>query len=228
MMKNLPKVAIIGGTGSLGSGLAKRWALAGYPVVVGSRSSEKAALAAKNIKMAGISANVEGTDNETAAAQGEIVVITVPFSNHARILENIKNAVSKKIVVDTTVPLMPPKVGTVQLPAAGSAALTAQELLGADTRIVSAFHNVASQKLHDMEPVDCDILVCSNKKADREIVIGLVEALGMRGLHAGPIANSIATEALTSVLITINQNYKVAGAGLKITGNLLTSESKNT
>ena len=123
---------------------------------------------------------------------------------------------------------MPPKVGTVQLPAAGSAALTAQELLGADTRIVSAFHNVASQKLHDMEPIDCDILVCSNKKADREIVIGLVEALGMRGLHAGPIANSIATEALTSVLITINQNYKVAGAGLKITGNLLTSESKNT
>ena len=79
-----------------------------------------------------------------------------------------------------------------------------------------------------MEPIDCDILVCSNKKADREIVIGLVEALGMRGLHAGPIANSIATEALTSVLITINQNYKVAGAGLKITGNLLTSESKNT
>ena len=227
MINNPQKIAIIGGTGSLGSGLALRWAQAGYPVIIGSRSSEKAALAAEKIGTTSCANAVEGTDNQTAAAQGDIVVITVPYSSHARILENIKDAVSGKIVVDTTVPLILPKVGTVQLPSAGSAALITQEILGDNAEVVSAFQNVAAHKLHGTQAIDCDVLVCGNKKAARGIVIGLVEALGMRGLHAGPIANSVATEALTSVLIVINKNYNVADAGLKITGHLRISEPGN-
>lgn len=224
MTNNFLRIAIIGGTGSLGRGLAIQWARAGYPVIIGSRSGEKAARAAEQIGSAKGAPVVQGTDNKTAAARGEIVVITVPFANHAAILNEIEDAVSGKIVVDTTVPLMPPKVGTVQLPAAGSAALFTHDVLGAKAEVVSAFHNVAAKKLHDGQSMDCDILVCGNKRAAREVVIGLVEAIGMRGIHAGPIANSAATEALTSVLISINRNYKVAGAGLVITGDLTASE----
>lgn len=227
MTNNLPRIAIIGGTGSLGSGLAIQWARAGYPVIIGSRSGEKAARAAEQIETANGAPAVQGTDNKTAAARGEIVVITVPFANHAAILNEIEDAVSGKIVVDTTVPLMPPKVGTVQLPAAGSAALFTHEVLGAKAEVVSAFHNVAAKNLHDGQSMDCDILVCGNKRAARDVVIGLVEAIGMRGIHAGPIANSAATEALTSVLISINRNYKVAGAGLVITGDLTASEPES-
>ncbi len=228
MVNNLPRLAIIGGTGSLGGGLAIRWARAGYPVSIGSRSSEKAVLAAAQIKPGQGAPAVQGTDNNTAAALGEIVVITVPFASHGAILKDIEDAVSGKIVVDTTVPLMPPKVGTVQLPAAGSAALMTHKMLGAEAEIVSAFHNVAADKLHEADDIECDILVCGNKRAARDAVIGLVEAIGLRGLHAGPLANSAATEALTSVLITMNRIYKVPGAGLRITGQLIFSETEST
>ena len=227
MNQPLPKLAIIGGTGALGSGLAKRWAQAGYPVIIGSRSSEKASLAAEEITSQNHTLSVIGTDNHTAAVQGEVIVIAVPFSSHAEILHSIKDTVSEKIVVDTTVPLKPPKVGTVQLPEAGSAAIITQQILGAETKVVSALHNVAAHKLHDQEPIDCDVLVCGNIKTAREVVIGLIEALGMRGLHAGPIANSVAIEAMTSVLITINRFYKVADAGFKITGDLISGEKEN-
>ena len=123
--------------------------------------------------------------------------------------------------MDTTVPLEPPKVGTVQLPSTGSAALITQKLLGQNADVVSALHNVAAHKLDGDDTVDCDVLVCGNKRKARQLVIELVETIGMRGIHAGPIENSVATEAMTSVLITINRHYKVADAGFKITGNLV-------
>ena len=224
-MNDFPKLAIVGGTGLLGSGLAMRWAKAGYPVIIGSRSREKATIAAKQIKPGLDALAVQGTDNNTAAAEGEIVVITVPFASHGVTLNEIKEFVSGKIVIDATVPLVPPKVGTVHLPVGGSAALMAHEILGANSEIVSAFHNVAADKLYNADAIDCDILVCGNNRAARDTVIELVEAIGLRGLHAGPLANSVATEALTSVLITMNRIYKVAGAGLKITGELTTTGS---
>ena len=220
MSDTFPTLTVIGGTGALGSGLALRWAGAGYPIIIGSRSSEKAVKAAQELNAGNNVHRVHGTDNKSAAEQGDIVLITVPFSNHNTILQEISRAVIGKIVVDATVPLVPPKVGTVQLPRVGSAALLTQEALGKHADVVAAFHNVAAEKLRSSGAIDCDVLVCGNKVSARQEAIKLVEVLGMRGLHAGPIGNSVAAEALTSVLITINQLYQVNGAGIRITGDL--------
>ena len=221
MTDPLPTLAIIGGTGALGGGLARRWAHAGYPVVIGSRSAEKAADVAAGLTAADGAPPVRGADNKSAAQTGDVVVITVPFGNHAAILEEIRTSVEGKLVIDATVPLVPPKVGTVQLPDSGSAAQMTHEILGEHANVVSAFHHIAADKLHQDGAIECDVLVCGNKKAARQSVITLIEALGMRGLHAGPIANSAAVEAMTSVLITINRTYKVSGTGIRVTGNLV-------
>lgn len=213
-----PTLAVIGGTGALGNALATRWARAGYSVNLGSREAEKARRAADKLEVdAGLS-NVVGLENAAAALASDVVVLAVPYASHADILADIKDAVAGKIVVDTTVPLVPPKVGTVQLPPEGSAAKSAQYYLGKTVTVVSALHNVAAAKLGGDKPVDCDVLVCGDKKSARDQVIELVAALGLRGLHAGPLANSAAAEALTSILITVNRHYGVDGAGIRITG----------
>ena len=219
-----PTLAIIGGTGALGTGLAMRWAGAGYPVVLGSRSSEKAKAAARDIEPGNGAPSVRGDDNLGAARAGDIVVIAVPFSSHDAILGEIGDAVVGKIVVDAVVPLVPPRVSLVQLPAQGSAAQIAHERIGDTARVVSAFHNVGAAKLRAGGAVDCDVLVFGNDRSARDSVIALAEAIGTRGIDGGPIANSVAAEALTSILIGINRRYKVDGAGLRITGNFSTSE----
>jgi NADPH-dependent F420 reductase len=220
MDNSLPTLAVIGGTGALGGALAGRWAAAGYPVIVGSRAAEKAVAAAGEITPAEDAPPAKGMANAEAAAAGDIVVVTVPFASHDAILRDIKNACAGKIVVDATVPLVPPKVARVQLPPAGSAAVAGQKLLGDSVKVVSAFHNVAAHKLAQGAAVDCDVLVCGDDKAARETVVALAEALGLRALHAGPLANSVAAEALTSILIGINRRYNVDGAGIRITGEL--------
>jgi NADPH-dependent F420 reductase len=206
-------IAILGGTGDLGSGLAKRWLAAGHTVVIGSRSAEKAAAFAKEL-----GAKVQGYDNLAAAKAADIIVLAVPFSNHEATINEIKDAAQGKIVVDAAVPLVPPKVSTVQLPAEGSAAQIAQRLFGDGVKVVSAFHNVGATKLHAGERVDCDVLVFGNDKEAREIVIALAGGVATRGVDGGVLANSAAAEALTSVLIGINRRYKVLGAGIRITG----------
>lgn len=213
-----PTLAIIGGTGALGSGLAMRWAAAGYPVILGSRSRGKAEAAAREIKPGNGAPLVRGDDNAGAARAGDIVVIAVPFSNHNAILDEIKDAVTGKIVIDAVVPLVPPKVSLVQLPAQGSAAQIAQGRLGESARVVSAFHHVGAAKLRAGGAVDCDVLVFGNDREARDTVIALAAAIGTRGIDGGPIANSVAAEALTSVLIGINRRYKIDGAGIRITG----------
>jgi len=214
-----PIIAVIGGTGELGSALAKRWAVAGYPVVLGSRSKQKAQAAAEKMNAdAAPSAAVTGEDNRTAAAAAEIVIIAVPYASHESILDEIKPAVAGKIVVDAVVPLVPPKVSVVKLPPDGSAALIAQRLLAGTARVQAAFHNVSAAKLHSSGPVDCDVLVFGDEQAARAVVIELANAAGTRGVDGGPLANSAAAEALTSVLIGINRRYKVEGAGIRITG----------
>lgn len=213
-MADKPTIAIIGGTGDLGSGLAMRWAKAGYPIVLGSRAREKAEAAAKEMA----SANVRGDDNAGAARAADIIVIAVPYANHEAMLDAIKPVSDGKIVVDAVVPLVPPKVSTVQLPPEGSAAVAAQRRLGETVRVVSAFHNVGAAKLRGGGPVDCDVLVCGNDKDARDIVIALADGAGARGLDGGALANSVAAEALTSILIGINRRYKVNGAGIRITG----------
>jgi 8-hydroxy-5-deazaflavin:NADPH oxidoreductase len=213
-----PTLAIVGGTGTLGSGLARRLALAGYVVILGSRSAEKAEEAARKLPRADAGPAARGASNAEAAKAADVVIVTVPWESQAKILDEIAPHVAGKLVVDTTVPLVPPRVARVQLPAEHSAALTAQERLGAGVRVVSAFHNVAGHKLQKDEAVECDVLVFGDDPKDREVVVGLARDAGLRGVHAGPLANSVAAEALTSVLIGINRNYKVDGAGIRITG----------
>jgi len=160
---------------------------------------------------------VQAMENLAAAQAADIVTLTVPFSHQSTTLEVVKPALQGKILIDVTVPLVPPKVARVQLPEAGSAGQIAQNLLGEDVHVVSAFQNVAAAHLQEGRGVDCDVLVSGNKKVAREQVIKLVEAAGMRGFHAGMINNAAAAEALTSVLITINKQYG-CHAGITISG----------
>jgi 8-hydroxy-5-deazaflavin:NADPH oxidoreductase len=215
-MSDKPVIAVVGGTGSLGSGLARLWSQAGYRVVIGSRSKEKAEAVARELGCgAGI---VCGDHNRGAARSGDIVVLSVPYANHDASVDEIKADVPGKIVVDATVPLVPPNVAVVHLPGAGSPAVVAQRLLGPEARVVSAFHNVGAKKLQGGEKADCDVLVFGDDRAAREQIIELAGLVATRGIDGGSLANSVAAEALTSVLIAINRRYKVAGSGIRITG----------
>ena len=225
MTAPLPVIGILGGTGALGKGLAIRWAAAGYPIVIGSREAAKAESAAGSITAGAGAVAVRGMDNVAAAQVAEIAVVTVPFANHMAILRDVRPVLSGKILIDTTVPLVPPKVATVQLPPEGSAAVAAQKFLGPAVRVISAFQNVAAHKLQTGQPIDCDVLICGDDKAARETVIGMAKALGLRGIDSGALANSVAAEALTSILIGINRRYKVDGAGIRITGDFGASGS---
>jgi len=212
-----PVIAIIGGTGDLGTGLARLWAGAGYPVVLGSRAKERAQAAAQDMS-ARTGGDLRGDDNRAAAQGADVVVVCVPYANHDAILDDIKPVMAGKVLVDAVVPLVPPKVSLVQLPAEGSPALVAQRMLGADVRVASAFHNVGAKKLHDGERADCDVLVFSDDRATREQVMALADVVATRGVDGGMLANTVAAEALTSVLIAINRRYKIPGAGIRITG----------
>jgi NADPH-dependent F420 reductase len=212
-------IAVLGGTGKEGKGLAYRWAKAGYRVLIGSRSSEKAVTAASEImELLEGSSSVVGTTNQEAAKQADIVVLTVPYSAHRDTLESVKDALKGKILVDVTAPLVPPKVSKVQMPPAGSAAQEAKEIVGEDVEVVAAFQNVAHEYLLGEEDVECDVLVTGTSKKARAEVIRLVEAADLIGWDAGPIENSVVVEGLTSVLININRIYGSKHAGIKITG----------
>ena len=219
-----PLIGIVGGTGEVGRGLARRWARAGYSVLIGSRRLDSAEASAGALNTAaeaegwaGESGAVRGLENSDAAQRAELLVVTVPFAFQASTLASIAPKVQGKIVVDVTVPLVPPKVARVQLPAQGSAGQIAQRILGDAVRVVSALQNVAAAHLHTDAPIACDVLVCGNDKGARQTVIELMADIGIRGLHAGLIDNAAAAEALTSVLINLNKRYKTH-TGIKITG----------
>jgi NADPH-dependent F420 reductase len=219
MADKRPTLSFIGGTGDLGSGLAWRFARAGYPVIIGSRTVGKAVQAAAKMNAQG-SLSVSGASNEEAAVTGDIVFMTVPFTSHEVTLASIREAVQGKILVDSTVPLVPPKIMRVQLPAGGCAAKQAQDLLGEGVRVVSAFQNVAAAHMQSSRErfEDCDVLVAGNDADARETIVGLAEKIGFKAWHAGGIDNSAVAEALTSVLIFINKRYGISGAGIHITG----------
>lgn len=217
MNSPLSVIGVIGGTGKLGTALAWRLSSAGYDLIVGSRSEEKARAAAAELSAA-TGRMVMSGNNVFAAANAELVIVSVPYASQEEILREIRDSVHGKLVVDTTVPLVPPKVMRVQLPAEGCAALRARALLAPGTKVVSAFHNVAAHKLATDAHVDCDVLIFGDEKDERQRVVDLCRAAGLRGLHAGALANSAAAEALTSVLIFINRHYAVDGAGIRIHG----------
>jgi len=212
------RIAVLGGTGAEGGGLAYRWANAGHSVTIGSRDAARAAAAAAALNARIGRETLKGCGNEDAVKDADIVVLAVPYAAQMSTALSVKDGLAGKILVDVTAPLKPPKVGTVQLPEGGSCVAALQAALP-EVRLVSAFQNVSAHHLPDADHrIDCDVLVCGDDKAARERVIGLVQAAGMRGIHAGPLANSAASEALTSVLIFINRNYKIAGSGIRITG----------
>lgn len=222
MQADIKKIAILGGTGALGGGLARRWAKAGHHIVIGSREQAKAEEALVGLtdimKQRGEAIGaISALDNRAAAAAADIVVITVPASHQITTLESVKDQLQGKILIDVTVPLVPPKVSVVQMPAEGSAGMRAQAFLGESVLVVSAFQNVAADHLLEGCDIDCDVLVSGDSKDARDTVIQLVEDAGMRGFHAGPIANSVAAEALTSILISINRQFK-CHAGIRISG----------
>jgi 8-hydroxy-5-deazaflavin:NADPH oxidoreductase len=212
-------IAVLGGTGKEGKGLAYRWARAGYHVLIGSRTPEKAITTTSEIiELLEGSGSVVGMSNLEAAQQANIVVLTVPYSAHRTTLEGVKDALKGKLLIDVTVPLVPPKVTKVQMPPAGSAAQEAKEIVGEGVEVVAAFQNISHEHLLTDSDVECDVLVTGTSKAARAEALTLVEAAGLTGWDAGPIENSVVVEGLTSVLININKQYGSTHAGIKITG----------
>lgn len=217
-MSGKESIAILGGTGDLGTGLAIRWSRAGHEIVIGSRTLEKAQNAVANLQKISPETPARAMENADAAAAGEIVVLTVPAEHQVSTLETVRAGLSGKILIDVSVPLVPPRVGTVQLPEAGSAGKRAQDFLGDDVMVVSAFQNIAAHLLQQDIHIECDVLVAGNRRAARDKVIELAAEAGLTGWHAGPIDNAAAAEALTSILIQINRRHDISHSGIRIVG----------
>ena len=212
-------IAVIGGTGKEGYGLALRWANAGHRVIVGSRTEDKAQAAAGTINETLGRTAAAGAANPDAASRADIIVLAVPFSAQQATAQDIRASLDGKILIDVTVPLKPPKVNRVSLPDGRSAVEALQEKLGGTVKVVSAFQNVSAHHLTQLDhSIDCDVLVCSDDKDAADLVVGLTEEIGLNAWNAGVLANSVVAESLTSVLIALNQRYKVPGSGIRITG----------
>lgn len=212
------KLSLVGGTGKEGTGLSVRWAKAGHQVTLGSRDGERARLRAVELsELHGVS--LAGADNEAACREAEVVVLCVPHGVHGATLAQLAPHLQGKLLVDITVPLVPPKVREVHLPAGGSAAQEAAALLGPGVKLVAALHHVSSLHLaHPEHVIDCDVLLCGDDLPAKETVTNLITELGLRALDAGPLRNAVALESLTPVLLYMNRRYKSAGAGIRITG----------
>ncbi|HQZ20636.1 MAG TPA: NADPH-dependent F420 reductase [Thermoflexales bacterium] len=217
------KIAVIGGTGKEGGGLAMRWAHAGHNVVIGSRDAAKAQASATELNAALQAAashanNVTGADNLAAAQDAEVVVLSVPYSAHEGTIASILPALAGKVVIDVAVPINPTDFLRVSVPKGGSASKEAQTQIGDSAKVVAAFQNISATHLKKLdEKVDCDVLVCGDDTAAKQVVLGLVKDCGMIGWDAGPLDNAVVVEGLTPVLLGINKRHKVKGAGLRIT-----------
>ena len=217
-------IAILGGTGPEGLGLANRFARAGEHIVIGSRDAARAQQAASQLhQRIGGSANVKGTDNATAAAQCEIVVLTLPFSGQAALLKTLKSAwKAGTIVIDTTVPLAATVGGAATRMIGvwqGSAAEAAMELLPQNVSLAAAFHNLGAELLAGDAPIECDVLVCGDDERAKQVAMELAGKIsGVRALNGGKLENARIVESITALLIGLNIRYKVHGAGVRFTG----------
>jgi NADPH-dependent F420 reductase len=216
-------IPIIGGTGALGAGLATRWAQAGAPVVLGSRSAERAEEAAARVRAAVPGADVSGLENGEAAQAGEVVFLTVPFRAQSENLNNLRGALAPgQILCDCTVPLAAAVSGKATRSLGvwqGSAAQQAQEMVPEGVTVVAALHTVGAPTLSDSgAELGEDVLVCGDKKADKARVARLIELIpGLRAVNAGPLEMARIVEQLTPMLISVNSRYK-AHAGIRLTG----------
>lgn len=212
-------IAVVGGTGAEGSGLAWRWAQAGLQVIIGSRSAERGQAAADDLNQRLGRLVVRGADNLSASQAASIIVLSVPYESQAAILESIRPALAGKVVVTLVAPLLGEKKGRYAPPPGGSAAIEAQTQLGSAATVVAAFQNVGAHHLTDAEhAIECDVLVCGDSRNDRAVAVALAAAAGLRGIHAGVLANAAVAEGMTAVLVAINGAYKVRSAGIRITG----------
>ena len=220
------KIGILGGTGPEGSGLAYRWARAGEEIVIGSRDTPRAAETARQLRerIGGNNpARIEGADNLTVATNCDVVVLTVPFSGHAPLLKQLKGVWKPgTIVIDTTVPLAATVGGAATQMLGvwqGSAAEQTREWLPSGVSLAAAFQNLSAELLSKDEPVDCDVLVCSDDQNAKQIASELAEKIpGARALNGGKLENARIVESLTALLVGINMRYKVHGAGIRFTG----------
>ncbi len=213
------KIAILGGTGSEGFGLGFRWAAAGHEVIIGSRSAEKGEKASAEMQALLPDATISGTDNLSATQQADVVVLSVPYWAQESTLDSVKEAMADKLLVTVVAPTGEKKARVLRLPSGLSAAEEAQQQLEGITRVVAAFQNVGAHHLLDIDhELDCDVLVCGDKKVDKQIAIELVEAAGMKAVNAGALQNASVAEGLTSVLVAINIIHKKKSAGIRITG----------
>ena len=222
-MSDIEPIPILGGTGALGAGLAARWARAGVPVVLGSRSAARAEEAAARIRDAVPGAAVEGAENEQAAARGPIAFLTVPFRAQSENLNNLRGALEPgQILVDCTVPLAAAVSGKATRSLGvwqGSAAQQAQEMVPDGVTVIAALHTVGAPSLADPnEVLDEDVLICGDRKADKARVARLIERIeGLRAVNAGSLEMARIVEQLTPMLISVNTRYKTH-AGIKLTG----------
>lgn len=215
-------IAILGGTGKEGSGLALRWARAGYTIIIGSRSAERAEQSAVEINTQLGMNNAKGMDNESACQAADIVVLTVPPEAQIATLDGVKGLLAGKILVDATarVDAKDPKP-----PAGQSAAREAQNLLGPDVRVVAAFQNVPAHALKKLDiELASDVMVCSDDAEARAQVVQLAEAAGMNAYEAGGLDNGIVVEGLTALIIAMNKRYKSKVGGIRVSG--ITKESE--
>ncbi len=212
-------IAIIGGTGKEGNALAFRFAKAGVNVIIGSRDAAKGENAAREMNARLGSTNVTGMSNRAAAAQADIVLLSVPYTGMQPILEDLRDVVQNKIVINIASSLDPERKSRAKPPAAGSVTAEVQQFFGETARVVCAFQNIAPEKLEAVEEkIDTDVIVCGNDKDARETVIALIRRIGIDAFDGGGLANAVAVEALTAVLIAVNIKYKVRGAGIRLTG----------
>jgi NADPH-dependent F420 reductase len=214
------KIAVLGGTGKEGSGLALRWAKSGHDVTIGSRDAAKAQRVAEELNQAYAPVQVKGADNVSAAQDAEVVIITVPYAAHLETLKAVQEVLRGKVVVDVTVPVNSADFTRVSLPPGGSAAKEAQALLGNDVQIITAFQNISATHLKKLDSeIDCDVLVCGDSDTAKQVGLQLVKDAGMKGWDAGPLDNAVVVEGLTPILLGLNRRYKIKGAGIRITGH---------
>ena len=217
-------IAIVGGTGPEGTGLAQRWARAGETIIIGSRDAERAKQVAARLAAAvGFGAKISGLENSAAVAEADVVVLTVPFAGHAATLKHLKTSFKAgAILIDATVPLAAGMGGRATRTLSvwqGSAAQQAAELVPKGVRVAAAFHNLSAHLLEGDGEIECDVIVCSDDEAARQAAGELAEKIpGVRALNGGALENARIVEQITALLITLNSKHGVTHAGLRITG----------
>ena len=213
------RIGILGGTGKEGAGLGVRWAQAGLEIVIGSRDAERARSKAAELAVLAPGATISGASNRDAAAAAEVVVLALPANGLGATLPEVRDGCRGKVVVSTVVPLTFGGGRLFTPPAQGSSAEEAQEILGAEAKVVASFHHIAAHELSATDhAIECDLLMCGGDAEAKATVTELGKSMGLRAVDVGALTNAGPLEGITAVLATVNRRYKLKNSGIKITG----------